>query len=230
MALRYQKGAINTRAKFKTTISVSGQTNVRKIELQKYTGSSKEELLVAIKDLWGAVNAHKMLPLTYPTGITASRAGRTRVSTVISQVNFLKVKRPAAPVIETADSEEVKAVKLAMIKRCQDQAYDDRHLEQTNRVAAFEMLVGIMEEPAAQDALAKHLNKEKEYYEKVNAAITTPTEFYTAQELEVAVDAVTTKVLKKPAYREQVKYLRRTKKPFDMSIEKFWGKSSSYQR
>ena len=84
------------------------------------------------------------------------------------------------------------------------------------------MLVGIIEELTTQDVLAKHLNTERTDCEKKNTGATLAPEFYTAPELEVAVDAVTTKVLKKAAYRDQVKYLRRTKKTFDMSVEEFW--------
>ena len=61
--------------------------------------------------------------------------------------------------------------------------------------------------------LAKHLNSERKKYETINkGASGTPAEFYTAPELEVAVHAVTSKVLKTEAYRNQVKYLQKTKK------------------
>ena len=81
-----------------------GAINVKKIELQNYTGTSKEEFLVAVKELWGAVNTNNLLPSTYPPGVAASRSGGTWKSLAISQVNFLKVKRPVAPKIELSDS------------------------------------------------------------------------------------------------------------------------------
>ena len=51
MTLRYQKGAINARAEFKTSFSAIGAVNQKKVELQKYTGTSKEEFLIAVKEL-----------------------------------------------------------------------------------------------------------------------------------------------------------------------------------
>ena len=46
-------------------------------------------------------------------------------------------------------------------------------------------------------------------------------EFFTASELKAAINAVTQKVLQKETYRDQLKYLRKIKKPYEMNIEEF---------
>ena len=75
MILCYQKDAINAWAKFKTSFNTVGAINQKKIELRKYAGTSKEEFLIAIKQLWQVINTNDLLLNNYLAEIVISQAG-----------------------------------------------------------------------------------------------------------------------------------------------------------
>ena len=211
MTLCYQKGAV--RAKFKMSFSAVGAINQKKVELQKYVGTSKEECLIVIKELLGVLNSNNPLPNNYPSEIVTSRAGSTRTSTGKSQVKLLKVTR-----VNSMNDPATKNAKTSLLKSYHEILLDGEHLEKANKVTAFLMLVGIIEEPTARDVLTAHLNSERESYVRENILTTGKPEFYTAPELKAAIEAVTQKVLRKDSYHDQLKYLHKTKKLYKIRI------------
>ena len=112
-------------------------------------------------------------------------------------MNFLKVTRSMPLWINLRDDPETKNEKTILLKSHHKKLLDNKHLEKANRVTAFEMLIGIIEEPTARDVFAAHLNNERDSYEITNVIQTNKPEFYTAQDLEAVINTVTQKVLQK---------------------------------
>ena len=77
VTIRFEKGKIS-HEKIKHSFTVYGEDEITKVNTHEYIGSSDEELLNAIKDIWKIIDEYELLPTeTSAQGIEMA-PGRTR--------------------------------------------------------------------------------------------------------------------------------------------------------
>ena len=199
--MTYRKPKLSDK-KVTTKFTIYSETDAIKIEHQKYTGKSDYELIKAHKELWAMIDDNELLP------VTTGAPDRTRVS----QANVIGVYTPPLPDATTHPTERATEVE----KRKQ-------HEKQLRKVA-FRAARNIYEDETASTAFGSALEEEREIFNSLGATTRSGTqrEFYSKRTLETILNAVTKEILGVDAIVNQLKYLKTTKKPKEITCKEWF--------
>ena len=224
--IRFEHGKLDDK-KVKHKFTVYGEEDETTIMTQVYSGTSEEELLIAIKDIWETVDEYDLLPLEEDNNGEEMGPGRTRRATaVIIGVDELPEPRGAGAVAE-------RARRIA------------RRL--TNRKVAFRMTKNILKKEEASKLFKKALEDERVIWEEEEAdradeaqeeavriareadpnidpadvplAAVVARVFFCQRTLERCLNKVVAGILPTDAVMHQIKYMKATKKPRQLTAK-----------
>jgi len=207
VALRYERGNVASNHTVRLAFQLPHDKEKSKYEVQKYIGSSSEELFKTLREMNNLVKNNDLLPENFPTTGTAKK----RASALI----LPRLVKPAA--VDTRETPQQQAAAQSKIDE-----YDRyKFREKMNRLEVFRGYEKIFGTQETKDTFMDSVNEAMDQHDVDHATDPNPPEFYTSDELKKHIAKVAKAVLPNDAVRKQTRYLQRETKPQSMGAKQW---------